>query len=566
MVSLWRDRLTLAAVLAAGSIVVQGQATPPPESQPTAPAAGQQDQAPKPADPSETQQTPGAGAPQSQAPQKQPPTTAPQKPATSAPDKQIEKRVTPAEAKELFRSVDEILHFASQDTKLSIKHEVKRRMTTRDVVEKYVVEKFNDDKDAKRMQRSEIVLKKFGLLDRDFQLRPFLVSLLTEQIAGYYDNKTKTVNLLDWIEPDSQKPVLAHELTHALQDQHVDLEKWENHTQDNVSRTVEEDNEHLATDEQDSARDAVLEGQAMAVFVDYGLKPSGKSVLNSPDMVESMKNAMQDSSDSPVMARAPLLLQESLLFPYREGLGFEQVLWKDQGTDGAFSGALDHPPASSYEILNPKAFEAGQKVPLLHMPDIHGILDEADYEPYDIGVMGALDVRILAELFGGPQAAAVMTGEWDGGLYYAAQSRKAKTPLEKASTASLGLLYLSQWKSHKDARIFAALYADELTKKYSGVSRVHNDDDEAGEQVYSTNEGPALIVVSGKQVFTSESFDLDTARKLELVLIGAQKSGDLQTAHNVVPHSGEAGRSGELSGSIVHFISGCGLMRSAIVH
>src|SRR5258708_30509290 len=249
--------------------------------------------------PIKTKQSPVTGAPQSQAPQKQQPTTAPQKPATSAPDKQIEKRVTPAEAKELFRSVDEILHFASQDTKLSIKHEVKRRMTTRDVVEKYVVEKFNDDKDAKRMQRSEIVLKKFGLLDRDFQLRPFLVSLLTEQIAGYYDNNTKTVNLLDWIEPDSQKPLLAHELTHALQDQHVDLEKWENHTQDNVSRTVEEDNEHLATDEQDSARDAVLEGQAMAVFLDHGFKPPPNIDPHSPNPFAALTSPIHASSFPP---------------------------------------------------------------------------------------------------------------------------------------------------------------------------------------------------------------------------------------------------------------------------
>ena len=60
----------------------------------------------------------------------------------------------------------------------------------------------------------------------DFHLRPFLISLLTEQIAGFYDDKTKTVNLLDWIEPDEQKGVLAHELTHALQDQKVDLSKW----------------------------------------------------------------------------------------------------------------------------------------------------------------------------------------------------------------------------------------------------------------------------------------------------------------------------------------------------
>jgi hypothetical protein len=522
------------ALLAVGSVLAQGQAKPDSSTTPGAgPAAGA------------AKQEPGNAGKSAQSGQGQG-------------QKATEKHITPEEAKELFRSVDEILRFASQDTKLPIKHEVKRHMTTREVVEKYVVDKFNDDADAKRMQRSEIVLKKFGLLDRDFQLRPFLVSLLTEQIAGYYDNKTKTVNLLDWIEPDSQKPVLAHELTHALQDQHVDLEKWENKSQDSIAHNVEEDNQHLASDEQDSARDAVLEGQAMAVFVDYGLKPTGKTLLTAPEMVESMKTAMQDSSDSPVMARAPLLLQQSLLFPYREGLGFEQALWKDQGTDGAFANALDHPPATSFEILNPKAYEAGQKVPLLKMPDIHGVL--ADYDPYDVGVMGALDVRILTELFGGPQASAVMTAEWDGGLYYAAQSKKARTPQEKASTASLGLLYLSQWKSHRAAKVFASIYADELQKKYSGVTRQHASQDEAGEQVYSTNEGPVLIVVSGKQVFTSESFDLDTARKLELLMIGAQGSGQLQTVRNATPAAGE------LTGSMVHFISGCGLMKSALVH
>ena len=85
------------------------------------------------------------------------------------------------------------------------------------------------------MQRSEIVLKKFGLLDRDFNLKPFLLALLKEQIEAYYDPKTKTVNMLDWIAVDEQKPVLAHELTHALQDQHLDLDKWSDQTPPDVS-------------------------------------------------------------------------------------------------------------------------------------------------------------------------------------------------------------------------------------------------------------------------------------------------------------------------------------------
>src|SRR5271156_2713012 len=212
---------------------------------------------------------------------------------------QKETKITPEQTKELFRSLNQILSFASDDTKLPIQHEVKRRLITREQVEKYILDKFKEDKDAKRMQSEEIVLKKFGLLDRDFQLQPFLVSLLKEQIAGYYDNKTKTVNLLDWVSPEEQKPVMAHELTHALQDQHTDLDRWEPDEPDTTSRNVTEDNQRLAIDERDTARDAVLEGQAMAVYFDYTLKPAGKSLLTSPDVMRTPKEDLDATGGVP---------------------------------------------------------------------------------------------------------------------------------------------------------------------------------------------------------------------------------------------------------------------------
>ena len=237
---------------------------------------------------------------------------------------QAEMHITPEQGKELFRSVDELIKFASDETGLPIRSEVKRTLTTRAEVEKYLTDKFAEDEDAKRMQRGEIVLKKFGLLDRDFNLKPFMLSLLKEQIAGYYDSKTKTVYMLDWIDPETQKPVLVHELTHALQDQHTDLEKWSDQTPPDVSHNASEDNEHLAKDELDTARTAALEGQAMAVFLDYSLKPSGRSIVKDPEVLEQLQNQTQGADDSPVLARAPLLLSESLLFPYKDGLSFEQ--------------------------------------------------------------------------------------------------------------------------------------------------------------------------------------------------------------------------------------------------
>ncbi len=465
-----------------------------------------------------------------------------------------ETHITPEQEKELLASVDTILQFASQDTELPIKSRVKRRLTTRAAVEKYLDDKLKNGKDERRMERSEIVLKKFGMLDEDFHLQPFLVSLLKEQIAGYYDSKTKTVNLLDWVAPDEQKPVLAHELTHALQDQRVDLNKWDDQSSDALSKNVVEDNRHIATDEEDSARQAVLEGQAMAVLVDYELKPMGRSILTNPDAVLRMADEQGSDASSPVLARAPLVLHESLLFPYQEGLKFEVEMLEDKGTKTAFAGVLDHPPSSTFEIMNPGAYEEHVKVPVLKMPDVHGLLD-ADYNPYDVGVMGQLDVRMLTELFGGPDLSAQLTPEWDGGIYYAVQKKSATN---KDSTSSVGLLYLSQWKSPEAAQAFAKMYAGELGRQYSDVAADIKDESDPDELIYNSNEGPMLISTQGRMVFVSESFPLPLARKLEFLMVGAQNGEDPDAiTARVQPTQ-------SLTGGLVDFMQSCGIMRAAL--
>jgi hypothetical protein len=479
--------------------------------------------------------------------------------------KTAETRITPEQGKELFRSVDELIKFASEDTGLPIHHEVKRTLTTRAAVEKYLTEKFDEDEDSKRMQRDEIVLKKFGMLDRDFNLKPFMLELLKEQIAGYYDSKTKTVYMLDWIDPETQKPVLVHELTHALQDQHTDLEKWNDQTPSDPSRNVGDDNEHLAKDEMDTARTAVLEGQAMAVFLDYSLKPSGRSIVKDPEVLEQLESQMNSSDDSPVLARAPLLLSESLLFPYKDGLSFEQDVWMDKGRKAAFEGVLDRPPASSWEVMNPRVYEQAKQSPVLVLPDIHPLLNKT-YKPYDIGQVGQLDLRILAQIFGGDAASRQLTPAWDGGIYWAGQKLSAKSAADQASTNSVALMYLSAWKSAAAARVFAHMYADEVGRKYSGVQLDVADKQPASadgdEVVYNTSEGPVVILVRDKYVFVSESFDLATARSLAVLMIDGQGTGEIRTAGVTVP--GEIPKTG-LTSSWVSFFHSCGMMKAALL-
>jgi hypothetical protein len=521
-----------------------------------------------------------AGAQQPITPAAQPVATDPQAQTSVPSSAKEETHITPAQAQQLFSLVDELLQFSSQETGLPIKSPVKRQLTTRAAVESYVKKKFEEDEGAKRLQRGEIVLQKFGLLDRDFALKPFLLALLKEQIEAYYDAKTKTVYMLDWVGIEDQKPVLAHELTHALQDQHVDLEKWGDQTPVDVSRNAREDTDHLAKDEMDTAREAVVEGQATAVMIDYTLKPQGRSLLKDPEIMDLMKQQMSSAENSPVLARAPLLLSESMLFPYREGLSFEQDVWMDQGRAAAFAGAMDRPPSSSWEIINPREYEKRHvpAVPLL--PNIHSLVDKL-YKPYDIGQVGQLDLHILAEIFGGDQAARDLTSAWDGGIYWAGQRLSAKTTTEQASTQSIALFYLSAWKNESSAQSFAQLYAEDLGRKYSGVqtdvaaerSASSNAPAGAQEQVYSTQEGPVVITTRGKLVFVTESFDLELARKLAALVLDAQGAGELHMASATQP-TGSPTQAGvpdpafgsrePLTANLIRFFSHCGVMKAAV--
>ena len=509
-------------------------------------------------------------------------------PSPSHPDDKAPSKLTPEQAQKLFALVDVLIEFSSDETGLPIKSTVKRQLTSRDAVEKYLEEKFNEDQGTKRLQRDEIVLKKFGLLDHDFSLKPFLLALLKEQIEAYYDSKTKTVNLLDWVGPDEEQPVLAHELTHALQDQHSDLEKWDDQTPDDVSTDAAGDNDHLAKDEMDTARDAVAEGQATAVMWDCVLKPMGKSLIKDPEVLDLVKTQMSSAEDSPVMARAPLLLSESMLFPYREGLSFEQDIWMDQGQAAAFAGALDRPPTSSWEIINPREYEKKHIPAVPLMPNIHPLLDPT-YKPYDIGQVGELDVHILSELLGGDNAARDLTPAWNGGLYWAGQLRSAATPAQQADTGSIGLFYLSVWKSADSASVFARIYANSLARKYSHVTQLSTNtasDDGSVEQLFTTNEGPVLITTRGKLLFIAESFPLPLAHKLTTLLLDAQGAGPMRMAQtrpeprtpalapdapsSIAPfelRSSSASPSapgGALSSDLVHFFAEAGVMKSVV--
>jgi hypothetical protein len=496
-------RLLLAVVLAASA-----WAPVLAHSQDAQPAAEPADQNAQPAQPSATQEQPKPSLPKEEPPKE-------------------EVKITPRQAEELFHSVDEILDFDSKQTGLPIKKEVKRKLTSRDEVVSFLT-KHLDDEDTKRLRRSELVLKKFGLLPRDFNLETFLVALLREEVAGYYDPKTKTVNLLDWVPMEEQEPVMAHELTHALQDQAVGLQKWMKKGEKDLGEIKKDPTPaDIEDDEIDNAREAVIEGQAQAMMFQYAIAPTGHSITSSPALVDAMvEETLTGTPGTKVFNEAPIFLKESLTFPYSYGMEFVVKLMQKGGKEKAFAGVLQNPPHTTRQIMEPEAYLSGEKIEPMRVPDFKH--DFKDYQKFDIGAMGEFDVAVLIEQYAGKPQSKRLYPEWRGGYYYAAKP-KPDPHSDVVAAAPLGLLYVSRWSSADKAAEFAEIYAQSLKKRYKSAEEVpgpspdhspaQNADSKVdllkGRHAWTTEDGPVVIEEQGDMVFVSESLNAATTATLE---------------------------------------------------
>jgi hypothetical protein len=431
-----------------------------------------------------------------------------------------EVQMSAEDAKKLFSSVDKIIQFASEDSGFPRRVAVKRQMVGKADVEKFMRAQQAKQEYAERFARSELTMKKFGLLPRNFDLNAFLVRSGGQEIAGYYDDETKTISMLNWVPFDQQAPILAHELTHALQDQNYDLERWMKSRPPEASSAVhKKDDPPQVADDSAAARKAVVEGQATLVYIDYLLAPMGRNLKNTPALLYQMEDPVVKATvDSQVMHDAPMILREAGAFPYQQGLIFEGKLLAKGGTPMAFAGAFAHPPRSTHEILQPNAYIENEKLTPVEIPDVRALLD-GRYEVYDSGSIGELDMRALLKQYGERKVADDLASSWRGGAYLAFRKSDTKGA-EFATTADLALLYVSRWKSQASAERFSHIYTAALPHRYENTSPLANEAcAELRCPVFtaqtSTEEGPVVVQLwADGTVVVSESFDLRTAVKL----------------------------------------------------
>jgi hypothetical protein len=244
------------------------------------------------------------------------------------------------------------------------------------------LESLDRDYPAERRRADESVYKLLGLIEPDADLRDLSGDLFGEGVAGYYDPRDGRLRVVEGAGTGTrvlEEMILAHELTHALEDQHFGLST------------------ESSTDDRTLARQALYEGTATALMYAY----VGEHFSTEETLGGLLSSAFQDTGD------LPPFIQAQVLFAYVGGEAFIRKLLQ-RGGWGVVDTAFEvRPPSSTEQVLHPEAyFEADEPKPVRIRRALGG-----EWERVHAGVWGELQTR---ELLGGSTRAAA---GWGGDRY-----------------------------------------------------------------------------------------------------------------------------------------------------
>ena len=395
---------------------------------------------------------------------------------TAAPHPSTPDSANPASAN-FAAAADEVLAQMSEITGLQLRSPLKKSLRSRDQIRAHVIEEMKDDKDTAERYAGARSAEAFGLLPKGFDLDSFMVDLLTEQIAGLYDPKAHEFYVADWIPLDDQRMVMAHELTHALEDQHFQIEGWAKAARPN--------------DDSELAREAVLEGSAMAAMVDYLLQGSGRSLQDLPDINPAM--LVGDMADTPLLKKAPPFLKDSLVFPYLDGLTFSAAILKPTGWDGLRT-LFTKPPASTQQILHPDLYRSGKVPEPVALPSLVKTLGSS-WTKLEENIMGEFGWKEVLKQFLDENRATSLSASWNGDRY---------AVYERKPDKHLILVTRERLATQEQAERFLGQYSEALEKKYDKRINLFRRADFFS---FDTPEGSVYLRCLAKECVTLEGGD-----------------------------------------------------------
>ena len=165
----------------------------------------------------------------------------------------------------------------------------------------------------------------------------------------------------------------------------------------------------------------------MVTLLDYSLAPTGKTLLEVPQIVEALKQGMLvGTADTPTFPRAPIFLKDTLTFPYRYGIDFTAALLNAGGKDLAFAGAFKESAAHDARDHGAADLSRARKTRTAEAARLRRRISRA-MSVFDIGAMGEFDVAVLVEQYAGGDEARELYPHWRGGYYFAGRPKGDKS-------------------------------------------------------------------------------------------------------------------------------------------
>ena len=311
---------------------------------------------------------------------------------------------------------------------------VERR--SKDEVRNFLTEKFNESMPAAEIAGIERTYRRFGLISDSLQLRPFMLELLTEQVVGYYDPAKKVLYVVDGADATMLNVTISHELVHALQDQYLNLDSVQKATGDN-DRQV--------------AAQATIEGQATFEQV-QAMLGSGNLAAALPGGWDRVREMIREGQSSmPVFSSAPMIIQETLIFPYLSGAEFMRRF--EEVNPGKVP--FDSMPVSTEQILHAPAYFENRDMPTrVTLPELAG-----GAKPVYENNLGEFETRLFLFQHLQDQNAAIRgAAGWDGDRYALFETRGGD-----------GIAWVTTWDSRIDAGEFFDLIDTLILKRYRGA-------------------------------------------------------------------------------------------------
>lgn len=341
----------------------------------------------------------------------------------------------------LLGELEKILQQVSVLRQLPVREPVLVDLMHRQELFDLLSQQLREEVQPQEIQAEQALYTRWAMLPAGFDYLRFMLDLYTEQIGGFYDPKRRQLYLmkgLHLVQMD-QELLMAHELTHALQDQHFGLVKF-------LKKSPQ------SNSDQQLAYMSLIEGDASLAAAEYIAGRTNQ--FSFLDVLGSVFNAARMTLSFEKLRQAPHFIRESMTFPYEQGLRFVQFLRQKRGWSWeAFHRLYRYPPNSTEQILNPQKYLDGEQP-----QPIQSILKDvlpATYRLISQGVLGELGWRqYFSSILESSQARRAARG-WGGDQYQVLETEEKRQCF----------VFITQWDTAADAREFAEAYALSLEKR-----------------------------------------------------------------------------------------------------